>query len=374
MKKFVSGIATLLEIIIIIALIALTIFAIYFFLYRGYNIEQIKDISEININFISDTITEIKQIGLGEETTSIDIEQVTSYNEKNNNLYNIEIPTSGKEFYYNQLDDTGKGIYTVLKANKDNLKTGTYEITLPDSITNVLYQNDGEEIMSNAFQAAWDAFIYDYTDTYYLDTSKITLLTTTTTFGSKKTFKVTLGKGDNKNYFIDGFASLSDVNNGIDVIENARMQIINQVQGLSDYEKIKYVHDWLIDNIEYDVNFENTNSHNIYGTFIDREVVCEGYAKGFKYIMDGLDIPCILVKGIGENSSGDTEKHMWNYVNLDGDWYAIIEGNGRLTKDLKYKYFLKGRTNFTENHREEGQISIGGKEFSYPKLSISDYE
>ena len=379
MKKLGSIISTIIEILVIVGIVLLTIFAIYFFLYRGYNIEQIKEISGISINFISDEITEIKQTNLQNEL--INIEPVESYKPSSTFEDTNGIEPS-KKYYYNQLNDTGKGIYNVLESNIENLKTGTYEITLPDSVTNILYQSGGEQILSSSFQEAFDAYIYDHTDIFYIDTSKISLLTTTTTFGTKKSFKVTIGKGDNANYYETGFTSKAQIQNSLNTLENIRREIINNVQGLSDYEKIKYVHDWLVDNIEYDVNFENQNSHNIYGTFIDKQVVCEGYAKAFKYIIDELDIPCILVKGVGKNSVGESEKHIWNYVYLEENWYAvdvtwddpIIEGGGRLTKDLKYKNFLKGRIEFNTNHNAEGRISIGGKEFVYPILSSTDYE
>ena len=66
----------------------------------------------------------------------------------------------------------------------------------------------------------------------------------------------------------------------------------------------------------------------------------------------------------------------------NGKWYAvdttwddpIIQGGGKLTNDLKYENFLKGSKEFYKNHIEEGQISIEGKTFSYPILSINDYE
>jgi hypothetical protein len=52
--------------------------------------------------------------------------------------------------------------------------------------------------------------------------------------------------------------------------------------------------------------------------------VCEGYARAFKVLCDELEIPCVLVDG--EARSDRYEKpggHMWNYVQLDGGWYAV---------------------------------------------------
>ena len=98
--------------------------------------------------------------------------------------------------------------------------------------------------------------------------------------------------------------------------------------------------------------------------------------------MDELNIPCVLVSGIGTNSAGETEAHAWNYVQLNGAWYAIdvtwddptIIGNGRVRKSTYTKYFLRGSKSFNKTHFANGQVSEGGSLFIYPELSTEDYE
>lgn len=52
--------------------------------------------------------------------------------------------------------------------------------------------------------------------------------------------------------------------------------------------------------------------------------VCEGYARAFKVLCDRLGIPCVLTEGYSRSeNSGKTELHMWNYVQVDGNWYAV---------------------------------------------------
>lgn len=52
--------------------------------------------------------------------------------------------------------------------------------------------------------------------------------------------------------------------------------------------------------------------------------VCEGYARAFKVLCDELGIPCVLTSGFARLNRPDTpERHMWNYVELDGQWYAV---------------------------------------------------
>ena len=148
------------------------------------------------------------------------------------------------------------------------------------------------------------------------------------------------------------------------------------------YEKVKKIHDWLVDNVEYDTTLNRIHAHNIYGTLVERNVVCEGYAKTFKYLLDEINIPCVIVTGTGTDDEGKTENHAWNYVRINNAWYAvdvtwddpIIVGNGKLTSKHKYKYFLKGYNQFVNNHRANGVMSSQGVEFMYPELCVDDYK
>ena len=96
--------------------------------------------------------------------------------------------------------------------------------------------------------------------------------------------------------------------------------------------------------------------------------------------MDNMGIPCVLVIGKGTNSKGETENHAWNYVSLNGVWYAIdttwddpvVEGGGKSSQRSKYKYFLKGSNTFNKDHVPSGNFTPNGKTFSYPQLNMQD--
>ena len=52
--------------------------------------------------------------------------------------------------------------------------------------------------------------------------------------------------------------------------------------------------------------------------------VCEGYARAFKVLCDELEIPCVLTEGVAKATVEDAGGgHMWNYVQIDGGWYAV---------------------------------------------------
>lgn len=284
------------------------------------------------------------------------------------------------KYYYNQLDENAKKIYSAIENNADNMKTGTYTINLPDEVANILSEQNGQETLNTEFQSAWDAIAMDRVDLFYVDISKIMLKIKTVTKGKKVEYYLSMGPNDSGNYLEEGFQNEQVVNMALGQVNNEREKIVSNMKG-SEYNKILQAHDWIVENVEYGTNKSGQNAYNIYGTFAAKSVVCEGYAEAFKYIMDAESIPCVLISGTAQNSEGTTENHEWNYVQLDGKWYAIdvtwddpiIQGGGYLTNSLKYKYFLKGLNTINKNHFLNGKVSVNGITFTYPNLEKNDY-
>lgn len=52
--------------------------------------------------------------------------------------------------------------------------------------------------------------------------------------------------------------------------------------------------------------------------------VCEGYSKAFKVLCDRLGIGCVLVEGDARSKASQIPSaHMWNYVQVGLEWYAV---------------------------------------------------
>lgn len=104
---------------------------------------------------------------------------------------------------------------------------------------------------------------------------------------------------------------------------------------LSEYEREVYVYKYIIDHCVYDENvidnIEYENSHpslfNLYGVMVDHQAVCEGYAYTFDYLCSELGIDTVCVGGtavIEEDGADVTDTlHLWNAVELDGEWYQV---------------------------------------------------
>lgn len=284
-------------------------------------------------------------------------------------------------YFYNQLEEYSKTIYKAFESNKENMKTGTYKIEFGNSFSELLNTANGQEQLGNYYQSAIEAYTYDNPEIFYLSPNKMYLNIETTTTRSGNTYNVYINNGNESNYLVDEFSSKNQVDSAINSITEVKNKILASRTG-NTYTDIKMVHDYLVDNLEYDTTIARDNIYNIYGALVNRVAVCEGYARSFKYIMDEMQIPCVLVIGKGTNSQGQIENHAWNYVQLNGVWYAIdttwddpvVIGGGTVSRESKYKYFLKGSNIFLSDHIPSGQFTEGGKTFNYPNLSSSNYE
>lgn len=100
--------------------------------------------------------------------------------------------------------------------------------------------------------------------------------------------------------------------------ENWRRRILAQIPAkASRTEQIWLLYDYVARQVHYrDVN--NQHSHTIVGCFSPNNhyVVCEGVAKGLKFLCDGQHIPCIVATGeMGDRR--DSGPHAWNIVELE---------------------------------------------------------
>ncbi|NDO19639.1 hypothetical protein FMM68_08215 [Lachnospiraceae bacterium MD329] len=82
---------------------------------------------------------------------------------------------------------------------------------------------------------------------------------------------------------------------------------------MTPLQEVLIVHDYIVANYTYDYSY---NSSSLDSMIIDKTGVCQGYAYLFYHIMAQLDIPCI-------NVPSEECRHIWNKVQLDGEWYNI---------------------------------------------------
>lgn len=129
----------------------------------------------------------------------------------------------------------------------------------------------------------------------------------------------------------------------IEQIENKLTNIIqeNIKENMSLEEKIKVIHDYIINTTKYDVNRSDKkvttyHSDTAYGALIEHYAICSGYADSMKLFLDYLKIP---------NYKVSSENHIWNLVCLNNKWYHLdLTWDDPVTSSgadvLEYDYFL----------------------------------
>lgn len=231
--------------------------------------------------------------------------------------------------------------------------------------------------VSNDAQIAVDAFMRDYPEIFWID------------YG-KSSSNAILSKDANTNYkwCIKGIrvnltkldTITEDISSAYDKVLEKLNSVVSAAEGLSNYDKLKYFHNYLCDNISY--NLEAANAYSMYGALLEGNSVCEGYAESFKALCDLSGIPCVLLTGSSVKPNGASENHMWNYVLMEDDkWYAVDVTWDDLT-NVAHTYFLVGSdtvvssegTTFSQSHIADGDFSFTDiHEFTYPELSKNAY-
>lgn len=374
MKRFINSIIRLL----IHTIIFLLLFALCFVIFMIFFSQKNEITLEDTISYIQSFGNQVADFTFTDKNS---VSYFTNSNEDANSSNTVITGIKKKRFYYEQLDNTSKIIYDALESNIDNLKKENYIINFSTKFNTLLNQSDGQTKLNLYFQTALDAFFYDHPELFYIDLTKISLIIQYTTIGPKTTYKVSLSPKSHQNYLHNQFQSEELVTQAITNVENAKNNILKSVPNTSDYEKALKVHDILVKSLEYD-STNKVNAHNLYGALVEKKVVCEGYAKAYKYILDSLDIECILVNGTATNSSGQTEAHMWNYIKLDNNWYGVdvtwddpVIIGGNIMKDIiRHNYFAKGNNVFKKSHIVSNRISDEGNTFTIPALSNTNFK
>ncbi len=143
---------------------------------------------------------------------------------------------------------------------------------------------------------------------------------------------------------------LSSVRNALEERANS---ILAQAPTGSEYEKVKYFYEVIIQQTEYDVEALNNDnitwrSQGITSVLLDQKSVCAGYSRTFQYLCKKAGIDCIYVTGVAKDGQGGEFGHAWNLVKINGQYYGVDTTwgdpvfdqavGGEATADVSYDY------------------------------------
>ena len=239
--------------------------------------------------------------------------------------------------------------------------------------SNHLAENEDYQRLTRAVvQQAYDAFIYDYPEAFWLGSCSYTVSYQPSSNAYKNGEPVvcylrSIKVKPNERYA--GAGDPAEIAAFQQAVEQTAAEIKETLSDQPDrYEQVLAIHDYLCTHVSYK---ENSYAHTAAGVFLkSREVVCEGYAKAFKILCGRFGISAVLIPGGALKSNGTREGHMWNYVQMeDGFWYMLETTWDDQKTYISRKYFLSGgeEKGFTGN-----TIAVERQEL-YTNFSKSKY-
>ena len=213
--------------------------------------------------------------------------------------------------------------FAMLNADEQDVYRQIYANALANNSTFAPVKAITPSQLSNIFEAV----VNDHPELFYLETSYQVKYTKT---GSVVEIQLAY------------YTLVNDITSAKQTFSNAAKAVIAGAQDLSsDYEKEKYVHDYLIQNVVYDAGASLGQS--AYSALVNGKTVCAGYARANQYILQQLKIPCYYCTGYAG------EDHAWNIVKLsDGYYNEDITWDD--TEPSTYDYFNKSDKDFASTH------------------------
>lgn len=164
---------------------------------------------------------------------------------------------------------------------------------------------------------------------------------------------------------------LPDINVQCDSSEIIKLAYIITKDCYSDMDKTRAIHDWVAENIAYDIDEYNTGKVHEYSaveTFEERKAVCNGYANLTAALNRAIGIKTKIIVGTAKNSpiekASKNNSHAWNETCIEGKWIiqdttwdaGYVDSHTHSFKfSLSHKYFNPSPAFFSLTHTKEGE-------------------
>lgn len=299
--------------------------------------------------------------------------------------------SAGYNHFYKQAakDSRAEKFYKAFESLEADgqIKSGKVELDLVeagvvsgDDVAN--YVNNGDMKIPKAYGAGRDAYIMDHPDLFYAD-----LFSTSVSAGQQsKNYVAFLDTSNALSLYRGNLNTAQKVETAVAAYEAKLTEIVNgaKAAGSGAKEQIEYVNKYIAEHTEYSYGTKIENGRNVdtdaadyistaYGSLVNGKAICGGYATGFKAVMDRLGIPCVCVQGSSLSDGAESyQAHMWNYVEVDGLWYAVDVTWNDTSNNLT-KWLLVGGETLFKTHIEDPVISSSGYELDYPSIKPYDY-
>lgn len=179
-------------------------------------------------------------------------------------------------------------------------------------------------------------------------------------FNSYATINFTTDSLGKINIKLDKAYSNNQISRINEIIENF---IKNNIQPtLSDRQKIKLFHDFVIDNTIYDQSFKLDmdkssypyHPYNAYGPLVEGKGICSGYSDAMAIFLDKIGV---------KNYKVSNKEHIWNVVYLDSTWYHLdltwddpVTSNGQQV--VLYDFYLITTNSLKQKQTTQHEYNI----------------
>ena len=229
-------------------------------------------------------------------------------------------------YYYTRISREERLLYDAMLALAQNYGADQA------SESRLLDTNPSTDEFAESYTRAYNALVRDHPELFWIAQSKAQyeckyyLLPS---FGGK--YKVVLTLSDTSGQQTVNKDGLTIYQQEQIRMEEAADALLAQVDFTqSDAGIALQLHDLLIDNAWYNMDAgEYDYAHTAYGALVEDSegnpggALCDGYALAYEYLLQKAGLTCIVVSGYAGPSESDTEKHAWNLVRLDEDWYEV---------------------------------------------------
>lgn len=168
------------------------------------------------------------------------------------------------------------------------------------------------------------------------------------------------------------YIGLDDYNSGGVLLENQVKKFLSGLTpAMSEAQKARYLHDRFLEHVSYSMNAAYRVA-DAYGALVSGKAICEGYARGYLYLLQRAGLKAFYTVGHMRMSSVNNTwgLHAWVGVQVDGAWYYvdITSDDGVSNIGHHHNYFLIGQSDFDKGYKyDDGS----GSRASYPLPLIS---
>ena len=160
----------------------------------------------------------------------------------------------------------------------------------------------------------------------------------------------------------------------ISIIDDYVDKLINKYykETDDDYENLKRIHDYIINNTKYDIKRNDTGnseykSYNAYGPVVDGYGTCNGYADLMAIILSRLNYQNYKIATTKEEISYESNGHVWNALKIDNRWLHLdLTWDDPVSTDNKdylyHKYFLINNEELKK--ADSGNVSVEEHNFN----------